>query len=349
MLLDDYTTKLTDTEQAILLDLYYYRVMTTEQIKKRHFNNSGTYVNKVLWKLRKNGYIKSRILKNSRENKKGYSYHRLTETGLECLIKHDTSVEGEFNHYVKPSQVPYILLANNIVTELSNTDWEIWDSRKVKKVFNFDKRMNIQGLLISPEKKKYGLYVMGKNTTPKTIGKIKSEISAHSPLLLQDYMIISQGLNAYKDFIDYAINHSNGQSNEPLSTGHSIKIFLSKVFYAIANSFHTEVEWMQRLCDYYQLTLKSTKIKEGERQSFPYIVERNGKEYYLVDLTDSDLLKYQNVTSYARSISSRNWEKRDIIVVTLSIPTKMNLSIEKLPNVDLQTLTGKEIDEICFV
>lgn len=62
-------------------------------------------------------------------------------------------------------------MLNDIVADLTNTEWEIWDSRRVKREYSFDKRMNIQGLLVSPEGKRYGLYVLGSSTLSQTIGK----------------------------------------------------------------------------------------------------------------------------------------------------------------------------------
>ncbi len=345
----DYDIKVSDKELSIMQDLYNYRVMTTEQIRKRHFNNSGTYVNKVLWKMRNKGYVKSNILKNSRKNKKGYAYHRLTETGVECLVKHDTSVEVQSNIYVKPKQVPYLLMTNDLVVDLTNTEWEIWDSRKVKEEYNLDQRMNIQGLLISPDKKRYGLYVMSNRSSLKTIGKIQSEIKANADLLLHDYIIVTQGLDSYKEFISRAVEtvQNNGQKKEPLLTGHAIKLYPYKPFITKASVYNSEIDWIKKLCKHYGYELKSTAIPEGERQSFPFIVEVQGKEYYLVDLTDSDLQKYNDIEVYCNSQASRHWEKRDIIAVAFSIPTKTNQRIDELHGVNFKTITNAELRDIC--
>lgn len=312
MSLPDYQMKLSDKEFSILSNLHKYRVMTTNQIKKIHFNNQGSYVNKVLWKMRNKDLIKTQVLKNSRKGKRGYSYHRLSETGLECLAKHDMSVEDYSSLYARPKQVSYLLMVSELVAELTSTDWEIWDSRKVKNEYNLDKRMNIQGLAITPDKKRYGLYMLTENSSKKTIGKIHSEINVNAPNLLHDYLIIGMGKNSFIDFTDLALKPAKAKQNTnqtPLNTGYAVKVYPYKPFLEKAKVYQSEKRWVEKLCDHYGFIIKSMDFIEN-RQSFPIIIEHNGKEWYFVDLTDSDLKKYRDIEVYSKSNSSRNWEKR---------------------------------------
>lgn len=344
----DYQIKLSDRENAILNDLYEYRVMTTEQIKKIHFDNKGYYVNKVLMNMRKRKLIKSSILKNSRKGKKGFSYHRLTETGLEYLSRYDMSVEGQSSLYARPKQVAYLLMVSDLVAELTNTDWEIWDSRKVKKEYNLDKRMNIQGMAITPDKKKYGLYILAENSSVQTIGKIQSEIEANA-ILLHDYLIIGKGKNSFVEFTNKAVEPLTTNENAKptsLNTGYAIKVYPYTPFITKAKAFRTENEWIKKLCNYYGYKIKSMDFIEN-RQSFPIIIEHNGKEWYFVDLTDSDLKKYRDIEVYAKSFSSQSWEKRDIIAVSLSVPTQVNFNLEELPAVENEILSFKDYMKLC--
>lgn len=349
MKITDFHIKVSDKEYEILDDLYTYRVMTTDQIKKKHFNNQGTYVNKVLWNMRNKNLIKTQVLNNSRKGKRGYSYHRLTETGLSCLGKHDNFVEGQSSLYVKPKQVPYLLMVSELVSELANTEWEIWDSRKVKKEYNLDSRMNIQGLALSPERKRYGLYILQGNTLLQTIGKIQSEIKMNANNLLHDYLVISMGRQSLLNFIDRAIdpNIGNNENKNELYTGHSIKVYPYVPFVQKAKTFQTEKEWIETLCNYYGFGIKSMEIKET-RQSFPIIVEYQEKEWYLVDLTDSDLKKYRDIEVYSKSNSSQRWEQRNIIVITLKMPTKINIKLKDMPSVKLMALDGKDYMNLCM-
>ena len=71
--------------------------------------------------------------------------HRLTETGLECLARHDER-EASPQLYVRPNQMHYLTMANDVMVDLTLAGWEVWDSRKVKREYNLDKKMNISGL-----------------------------------------------------------------------------------------------------------------------------------------------------------------------------------------------------------
>lgn len=129
-----YESHLTDKELAIMTDLLKYRVLTTKQIRDRHFDGKGRYVENVLLKLRKDEFIRSSTLKRSRKGKKGYSVHQLTETGKECLQRHDLSVEGQssWNIYVNEHNIPNILLTNETLFEYEDMGWSVLDSREVK-------------------------------------------------------------------------------------------------------------------------------------------------------------------------------------------------------------------------
>lgn len=329
----DYEIHLTDREYAILIDLYHYRVMTTFQIRKKHFGDRGTYVNKVLNIMRGKNLIKSMILKNSRKGKKGFSYHRLTETGLERLAKRDKSVEGKSSLYVKPLQVPFILMANDLVVDLAETEWEIWDSRKVKSHFNLDERMNIQGLMISPEKKVYGLYVLDRNTHPNNIGKIQSEIRSNIGLGIKDHLIITKGGNSYNSFVNYALEPTENSKyyRKPLLTGYEMQIHPYLTFVSKSTTYRTSKEWLVALCNLYDITIKSTENVD-QRQSFPNIVDFKGEEMYLVDCTDSDINKINDIDLYTSTGSGYRWENRKIIAICIGMPNKATQKLMDIAN-----------------
>ncbi|HEY4550917.1 MAG TPA: hypothetical protein VIG98_11670, partial [Bacillus sp. (in: firmicutes)] len=94
------------------------------------------------------------VYKGSRgKGKKGHTVHRLTETGLECLARHGMSVEVQSPQlYVRPNQMHYLTMANDVMVDLTLAGWEVWDSRKVKREYNLDKKMNISGLLSTSKK-----------------------------------------------------------------------------------------------------------------------------------------------------------------------------------------------------
>lgn len=342
-----YDQHLTDREIGILKDLLEYRVLTTEMIEKRHFEKKGNYVNVVLTKLRKDGYIRSNILRRSRKGRKGYAYHSLTETGKECLIRHGVSVEDRSkNIYFHEYQVPNLLLANEVLVEYKCIGWEAWDSRKTKSIYNLDYRSNIQGMLISPNGERYGLYALETSVTENVIGKIQSEIMKHQKFI-KDYMILAKGMESYKLFIEYGMKEDRNMRKRKLQTMGKLVIEPFKMNFVKRKTFKTEFEWIRKLCDHIGCRIISTEIKEDQRQSFPIVVEYRGEEMYFVDLTDSDLNKYYALKVYNDSLSSRKWEKRRILAVSLSIRTRINEIIKTLPVVNLMLLEGNEFMTIC--
>lgn|SRR5690625_3562611 len=125
-----------------------------------------------------------------------------------------------------------------------------------------------------------------------------------------------KGLDSYKEFIKNVVD-----SNRKILTSEGLKVFLYKPFIKVSKVFTSEVQWIERICAYFDFKLKSTVIQEGVRQTFPYIVEYKGNEYYLVDLIDSDLRKFESIETYYKSQSSRYWKKKEVIAIGLEINT----------------------------
>jgi DNA-binding PadR family transcriptional regulator len=314
-----YYQQLHDRDLNILLDLYNFRALTTEQIKEKFFPTTKFYVNKVLHNLRKDGFISSNILKGSRKNKKGISYHRLTENGLECLAVNGKSVNGQIqNLYVKPSQLHYILLANELMVDLSVSGWEVWDSRRLKKEYNLDIRMNILGLLIAPDGRKYGFYIMEDGILPKTIGKIQAEIRDNFNKV-KDYIIFANGLGSYDSFISRAINpptkfvDNKLLQQKPLSTGYELKIMPFDLGKKLCSTYTTKMSWLVKLSKHYGFEVLSTSIIYP-RQTFEIIIRYKGEEMYLADLVESDLTELHKINSYSEN--SYQWENcRKILII----------------------------------
>lgn len=342
-----YESHLTPREEAILTDLLRFRVMTTDMIEKRHFERKGNYVNVLLSKLRKDGYIRSKTLRRSRIGKKGISYHQLTETGRECLIRHDVSVEGQSKHlYLSEHQIPNLLLANEALLEYDTMGWQVYDSRYVKAKYRLDYRDNIQGLIVSPQGEEYGLYTLETNVTDNVIGRIQSEITKNQGI--KNYIILAKGDKSYKSFLEYGYQEEKEKLKSRLLTTGKLIIEPFTVNFMKKKAIPNEIDWIKGICRYYNYKIKSIELKNyKKRQSFPIIVEYKGKEYYLVDLTDSDLNKYNDIEVYINSKSSRNWEKRDVLAVTLSISTKPNQVITNLHGVTNQIMTIMDLQSIC--
>ncbi|WP_157052516.1 replication-relaxation family protein [Ornithinibacillus contaminans] len=339
----------TEREFHILRDLYTYRAMTTTQIKKKYFPDTKQAVNYVLNKLRKRKMIKSNIFSGSRgRGKKGLSYHRITETGLECLIRYGMPVEGQIqNLYVKPSHLHYLLLANEVMAELTKAGWQVWDSRKTKKEFNMDQRMNIHGLLINPKGKQYGYYVMENNVLPQTLGKVIAEIRDNNDFI-KNFIIFTRGKGSYDRFIDYALNPPDKREGKriiqqkPLYTGSDLKLISLKMGLGLYSKYPTRDKWIQALAEHIGFhvisdisesgdngigdTGRNGTVKQPTRQSFPTIIRHNGEEKYFVDLTDTDLTLVSKINNYNEH-SFKLENNRKVLVTTFNDKQKEVLNL----------------------
>lgn len=333
-----YFHQLNDRDLNILEDLYNYRAMTTKQIKRRYFEKTKYYVNKVLHNLRRENYIASKSLKGSRINKKGEVYHYLTENGLECLGRQKRPVKGLIqNLYVKPSQLHYILMVNDLMIDLEESGWKLWDSRRLKREYGLDSRMNILGLLKAPDGREYCFYILEEGALPTTLGKIQAEIRDHYKKV-KNLIIFTNGSTVHENFINNVLNPSPKRienklvQQRPIFTGYQLKVMPYKMGILFYKSFPSREKWLNVLSQVVGFTIiddkseishnasivglgknKDTSV-EKVRRSFNTIIHYNGKEMYLVDLVEFDLTLVQKINLYSdNDYQSEN--NRDLLVI----------------------------------
>lgn len=327
-----------DREVAVLYDLYTFRALTTEQIREKHFANSRGYVDQVLFRLRKEGFIKTSTVANSRPGRKGYSCHRLTEKGVDCLltqkIKVDTPIQ---NLYVKPQQMNYLLMFNELAMKLGNTEWKVMDSRSVKKRYNLDARSNIQGLVIDTAGIEYGVYILNETSKHQTIGKIRSEIMTNRTTL-PNYYVLAKGMGSYTSFREYGMKKRIRQVNnrpveiEPINTTGKVKLAPYTATLNRMMAYENDEDWLYTLSKYHDFKIISTE-KQKDRQSFPVVVNYRGRDYYFVDMTDFDFSAFQQIKLYKQH--DYDWERKPLLIHTLQ-PNFIDLEKE-IPESELIT------------
>lgn len=311
-----------EKELNVLRDLYHYRLLTTEQIKMKHFSDSKYYVDRALYRLRNRKIIMSSVYKGSRgKGKKGHTVHRLTETGLECLARHGMSVEVQSSElYVRPNQMHYLTMANDVMVDLTLAGWEVWDSRKVKREYNLDKKMNISGLLINPEGKRFGYYTLDSAVTIQTLGKIQAEIKDNYPRI-NNFIIFTKGQRSYEQFMEYSFNPPNKRvanrliEQKPIYTGYDLKVVSSRTGRRLLQKYPSKSEWTHALANHLDFEVISETLAENEtRQSFPTVVKYKGEEMYFVDLLDSDITQIRHIQNYSNH--DHQWEQRKLLVTS---------------------------------
>ena len=295
----------------ILHDLYRYRVLTTEQIKRKHFPDSKYYVNRKLNMLRNSGWITTYSV--SRNGRKGKAHHRLTDRGITQLRKNGYSTEYKADALrVSNELLVYLHEANNIMVELSPYGWEMQDSRETKKRYNMNRGDQIHGTLISSDGTEYGFFVLEKGTLDRNMAKVVQEIRATSEggAGLTHFTIFAKGRDSIHHFVERA-------REKKLVTSGSLCIM----------DYTFGIEYLQsRLSD------KSSfkRIFQDERspirwlapstkRRFECIARYQEEEVYFVNLLDTDLMKVEAIQNYLRDLArmQRFGEKpRRILVLT---------------------------------
>ncbi|GEN46751.1 replication-relaxation family protein [Alkalibacillus haloalkaliphilus] len=338
-LVPDYYEKLDDKRIEIMDDLTRFRALTKEQIHRKHFDGKGYHVNNILSELRKKGYVKSDTLKGSRVGKRGYSYYKITDKGIDLLYAYGKEYLTEVKEpYLRNNQLKYILSANEVLLHLEEAGWQALDSRAVKSKYELDRRDNILGELVTPNEENYGIYILEQNSDIRTIGRIQSEIVANSNNI-SNYMIFVKGEQSYNKFIDSGVRTQ-------LHTAYKVKLIPYKVGVQIMSAFPNEEEWVKTLGEKFNFDVLTTKRQENgsTSQSFPYLIRHNGQEKYLVDMSFSDLSLSHKVNAYVES--EYRWEKRPLFITYMmeqsiymignkaqQITEKQQISIEDYSNI----------------
>jgi Replication-relaxation len=361
-----YDMGVTEREFHILSDLYNYRALTTDQIRRKYFSDSKYAVDYVLKKLRQRKMIRSNTLRGSRDKRKGYSYHRITEQGMECLARRGMMINDHAgNLYVKPNYLPYVLLANDVMVDLTKAGWEVWDSRKVKREYNLDKGKQIHGLLIAPNGKKYGYYTMAKGIMINNLAKIITEIrDTHE--YIGNFIVFSKGKGSHDQFIKYATDppakREGGKmiAQKPLYIGYDLKVLPMKLGIGILSKYPTREKWIRALARHIGFevisdisesadngiegTGRNGTVRQHSRQSFPTIIRHKGEEKYFVDLTDTNLTLVSKINSYNQHDYILE-NKRKVIVTIFDEQQKEILNLDN-PNIELLLLNANDYNKL---
>lgn len=232
------------------------------------------------------------------------SYHRISETGIACLRKQGYPVEREANELrVSPRLLPYLLSANDVMIDLAPYGWTMLDSREIKKKYELNRGGNIQGALISPEGVEYGFYIFKSSTSKKNLMKIIHEIK-ESPI--PNFILFTKGQSSFDSIIAEATKPGN-----ELITGGALKILPYTFGKTYLQVFSQKAHFFEVLTRY-GITDSANKTHSNNR--FTNVVLHEGKEKYLVNLLDTDLMKFHKINRYRKEAYEK--DGRPILVLT---------------------------------
>lgn len=328
----------------ILYDLYQYRVLTTEQIKKRYFANSKSYVNQKLHAMR-NSHLITTFPVSRGNGKRGMACHRLTDTGIACLKEQGMPVKYRASDLqVTPGAIPYLLAANDIMIELTPYGWTMRDSRETKALYNLNRGDIIHGTLISPDGTEYGLYVLMAGTFEHNMAKIIQEIRATSmgEAGLTNFMIFTKGAASFSHFIERAtepkVNPAKPfEDAQPLIVGGALCVLP----YRFGIQYLKAISIDNDLVKFFTRYGSVTPIQN--RTPFKWLIRHNGDEKYLVNLLDTDLMKIHDLKRY---LTHQYQEDGHRVLIMTHMRDKHEELLDGAFGIDFQEIDPKEIEAI---
>ncbi len=315
-------TKPQTRDIAILYDLYQYRILTTEQIKRMYFPNSKRYVDEKLRAMRNSQLISTFTQK--RPGRKGCACHRILQKGLDLLK------EKGYDIQYKPSDLtvnanarPYVLATNDIMTHITSYGWFMKDSRQVKREYGLNSGDQIHGSIVSPEGTEYGLFVLEQDTLVKNLAKVVYEIRTTSKkdVGLTDFIIFAKGQASIDHFIELANTEKRDHQGKPIQ-----KKLRPSGALCVMHLDHGIDYLKSKLSDkgYFETIFKMPKapvhwLAPSNKIGFECIAEYQGEEVYIVNMLDTDLTKVDAIIGYLedRKRMERFGEKiRKVLIVT---------------------------------
>lgn len=314
----------------ILWTLYRYRALSTEQLM-RHFCLTKPYAYKKTHVLRNSKLIISHPISGYNNSKRMQgSYHRISETGIACLRKQGYPVEREANELrVNSRLLPYLLSANDIMIDLAPYGWTMLDSREIKKKYELNRGGNIQGALISPEGVEYGFYIFKSSTSKKNLMKIIHEIKESA---IQNFILFTKGQSSFDSIITEATKPGN-----ELITGGALKI-LPYTFGKTYLQIFSQKNHLDNFITRYGITYIANKTHFNNR--FDMVVLHEGKEKYLVNLLDTDLMKFHKINRYRKEAYEK--DGRPVFVLTHMKEKHQNL-LQNIRHIDYIEVSPLEI------
>lgn len=293
----------------LLFSLYKYRALTVQQLAKRH-NYSVSHMYKKMRRLYLEGFVLKESIRGLTKGKgRQGDFYRLGSRGLRVLkeIGYDINREYEASDLrVSEFRLPFLLITNDLALEMESHGWGFMDSRLVKSNFNLNRSDNLHGALIEPKSETYyPFYVFNKEISPKTMGKIRSEIGTYN---FSNLLLLTRSKESFMQMTSEFINSSD-----------IVKYFTFKVM-PFGYGKHYLLKYVNEsnlyhfLKDKYGFDVAKINHNVSYETGLERIVKHNGEEKYLVNLLDNDLKKIYQIKSYRKE--NYEMDGRRVLVLT---------------------------------
>lgn len=197
-----------DNDCGILLPLYDFRVLTTNQMQF-FVPLTEHYLRRKRQLLKEAELIESIPISGGYQNKKrqGNAY-AITGKGITLLRKLGFDVEKKRDDLrVTKEQLPFLLTGYDVAFELVEAGWKYTEPRTLKQELNLDRQSVVKGKLTSPAGVDWVFFVTLNSTSNVTLAKFKKDME--STKRYPNKAIIVTGYKALQGAITFFMKHEN--------------------------------------------------------------------------------------------------------------------------------------------
>ena len=304
-------------DKEILFDLYNWRIMSVEQLARRHNYTKGSMYHKLLRLKNKNLLTTQTIKGFSNESSLRGKVYRITDKGMSYLLREGYDVRGEANTLrVSDMRVPVILTANDLFEEFSSQGWHTLDSRELKIEYNLNRGINLNGMLSSPSDCNYPFYLLLEGVTDNYIKRIRVEIER---LNFHNLIFFTKDKDVFQR------TFSEMLKNAEVYTYNSFRVMP----FGYGKTYLRYYEDFQVVLNYLDDRFGIQKLEKHEdryyQNNFKTVIEYENNEYYLVSMLDYDLTNLHRIRNYTKERFGTDGRK-----VLLLSDSRKNVNYEKI-------------------
>ncbi|WP_188623248.1 replication-relaxation family protein [Caldalkalibacillus thermarum] len=272
--------QVTERDLGILRDLYRFRVMNGEQIRRLYFGEHEAYTYRKLYIMRNSGWIRSRkIARHLSDASRIEAVHYITDRGLRVLREHqligDEEIEAKDLHIKKENMDSYLDFVD-LYVELKDSGYTFVDSRELKKKYRTNRGDLYKGSIIDRDGNEYFVYIIKGGARESTLRRVLFEAEKNTmEVPLCRNLILFRGVKSYDEFLGMMDSH--------------VLASACLMPFGFACQYLRHYQGSQHLVN---LITKHGEARENHdhlKSVYPYIIRCGESEKYVADLMMNDL------------------------------------------------------------
>lgn len=182
---------------GILFDLYRYRTLTVQQLKKVHFKGKESSVYVILHRMKKEGLVEA-ITRSKDGGKRLMACYFITGRGITRLREAGLVKKARRAVDNKPDErkIPYLVDTNELYVQLHEKGYELIDAREWKSRFEMDRNAMVKSGLKAPDGREYAVYIFETDVDEeRTVKRFKQELKNN--IQTGRFLVLFKGIRAY--------------------------------------------------------------------------------------------------------------------------------------------------------